>query len=86
VRVDAVDADTEYADALSLEFLVVVPKLGKLVPSTGREVEHVEGDHGRPLALDRVGQPDRCSAGRGELEVRGDVSYFEHSKKAYRRR
>jgi len=78
VRVDAVHADTEHADAVRLEVLVVVPKLGKLVSSTRREVEHVEGDHRGPVPLDRLGQSDRRATRRGELEVRCDISYLEH--------
>jgi hypothetical protein len=87
VRVDTVDADAEDADTLGLEILVVVPKLGKLVPSTRREVKHVEGDHRGPVAPDRLREPDRRPAGRRQLEVGRDVSDFQHfRKKDYRRR
>jgi hypothetical protein len=78
MRIDAVDTDPEDPDALRLELLVVFPELGKLVPSTRREVEDVEGDHGGPVPPDGLGQLDRRASRRGELEVRRDVSYFEH--------
>jgi hypothetical protein len=78
MRVDAVDADTENADSLCREILVVVPKLGKLIPSTGREVEDVEGDDRGAVPPDGLRKPDRRPAGGGKLEVRRDVSHFEH--------
>jgi hypothetical protein len=69
VRVDAVDADAEDADPGLLELLEVVPKLGKLIPSTGCEVEDVEGDHSRRVALHRLRKAHLSAAGRGQLEI-----------------
>jgi hypothetical protein len=81
MRVDAVDADPEDADVCLLEVVVPVPKLGKLISSTRREVEDVEGDDRRPVSLDRLGEPDRRASGRGQLEVGGDIAYVQHSQR-----
>ena len=78
MRVDAVDADTVDADLGLLEVDVVVPKLGKLIPSTGCEVEHVEGDHSCAVAPGRLGKADRTAPRGRQLEVGGSVFYFKH--------
>ena len=86
MRVDAVDADAENADPGLLEPFVVGPKLGQLVPSTGREVEDVEGDDGGAIALHRLRQAQRSAACRGEFEIGRDLAYAKHSGKGYRPR
>ena len=70
-----VAAYAQHLGTLLLDLAVVLPEQGGLLRSPGGEVKHVEGE-------DHVFLPSVLAEGdvavihRGQLEVRGHVSYF----------